>query len=153
MKANIIDNLWILAADANRGRIFKTDSLSGTLEEHLDFVHTQARLPESDLAKHSRGTYSTNQGAESHGLNQQGSLKEHHAKVFAKQIAHQLADAEQQHRFKNLILIASPGFLGLLRKELCKKVIDRVCFELNKDLTTLSPSELRQHLPRYLSLA
>ena len=148
-----MDNLWILTADANRGRIFRTDSLSGKLDEHLDLVHTQARLPESELAKHSRGTYSTNEGAESHGLNQQGALKEHHAKVFAKQIAQELENGEQQHRFKNLILVASPRFLGLLRKELCKSVIERVCFELNKDLTTLSPSELRQHLPRHLPLA
>lgn len=148
-----MDKLWILAADANRGRIFKADSLSGKLEEHLDLVHTQARLSESELARHSRGTFSNNMGAERHGLNQQGSIKEHHARVFAKQVAEELANSEGQHQFKNLVLVASPRFLGLLRQELCKNVNERVCFELNKDLTTLSPSELRKHLPRNLPLA
>jgi len=80
-------------------------------------VHPESRLPESTLAHHSRGTFTTNPGAASDDLNQQGALKTHHVKVFAKQVAGELERCKRKHQYKNLILVASPQFLGLLRKK------------------------------------
>ena len=48
------------------------------------------------------------------------------------------------------MLVASPDFLGTLRKKLTTptaKLVDRT---IDKNLTQLSPPEIRRHLPEFL---
>jgi protein required for attachment to host cells len=58
---------------------------------------------------------------------------------------------QQQGRFGKLVLIASPEFLGVLRKLLDPKVLASISLEINKDYTQSSvdklPEQIETHRP------
>ncbi|MBM2830763.1 MAG: host cell attachment-required protein, partial [Gammaproteobacteria bacterium] len=107
-------NTFVIVADAGRARIFKTETNLGNLTESEDFIHSESRLTNREL------------GADVPGRspNQQGSLeprtfpKEHEEQTFAKQLGKHLKEIHNKRHFDELILVASPKFLGMLRNEL-----------------------------------
>jgi protein required for attachment to host cells len=66
--------------------------------------------------------------------------------VFAKQIGRYLEQARQQQRYDELVLIAPPKFLGVLRKELDNEVEKLVADELPKDLSWFNGRDLERYL-------
>ena len=59
-------------------------------------------------------------------------------------------DASRYERFQQLLLVAEPSFLGLLRARLCPQMKKLVCFELASNLAALGATEIRGHLPELL---
>jgi len=76
--------------------------------------------------------------------------KKHEADVFAHRVAQYLEDAHNANRFDQLLIVAGPSFLGLLRNQLPEQIKKLVRFELDKEITLLSAADIRQHLPQYL---
>ncbi|TRW92871.1 host attachment protein [Candidatus Methylobacter oryzae] len=140
---------WILVADNSRARIFTADSLSSPLEEIDDLCHTAGRLHDREITSDLPGRISSS-GTVSHTYEQPNDPKKHEIDNFARRIAHYLEDALNAHRFEQLLIVAGPSFLGLLRNHLSEQLKQRVRFELNKELTALSVADIRQHLPQYL---
>ena len=69
---------------------------------------------------------------------------------FARTIARHLDAARVKRGYEQLVIVAAPSFLGLLREQLnntCRKL---VAFELNKNLVQQTPEEIRSHLPKLL---
>ena len=71
---------------------------------------------------------------------------EHETELFAKEISHFLLKAQQEGRYQNLILSASPQFLGTLRLNLDQHVKAAIKHECNKDYTQVPPHQLREQL-------
>lgn len=65
---------------------------------------------------------------------------------FAKDLAGILYRQAHQHKYENLILVASPQILGEMRKELHKEVADKVIAEIDKDLTNHPVEEIERLL-------
>ena len=57
-----------------------------------------------------------------------------------------MQQAYNQQRFKNLVLSASPEFLGVLRKLLSQQLQQAIVFELNKDYTHMPPDQLQAQI-------
>jgi protein required for attachment to host cells len=68
------------------------------------------------------------------------------ADLFARRVAHYLAQAQQQQRFGALHIAAAPRFLGRLRQHLGAPVQQLVEQELDKDLLQLDRRELSRRL-------
>lgn len=146
-------NIWIVVADETRGRIFSASDDQGGIIEIEALVHPESRVPEKNLANHAPGSYQTQKGKEQHGLNKQGKQKEHQADCFAKDIASRLEDARKKNKFKQLIIIAAPKFLGRLRSEISKPLAKQVAWELDKDLTKHTAEGVLAHLPEHIPQA
>lgn len=144
---------WILVADENRGRIFEAETSTSAFEEREALVHPESKLPERELTSDTSGRNQSYGNNAAHRVNEAGSVRDQHAHQFAKEIASTLKKAQQQKQFRNLILVAAPKFLGLLRKEIDGSLKKQVCLELDKDLTKLGANELRKHLPERLPLS
>ncbi len=140
---------WILVADSTRARIFTTDSPSSSLEEIEDFSHTEGRLHDRDITSDLPGKIKS-VGGGGHAFEQATDPKQHENDNFAHLIAQYLEDAHNANRFEQLLIVAAPTFLGLLRNHLQDQIKQRVCFELDKDLTMMSATNIRQHLPEFL---
>lgn len=140
---------WILVADSTRARIFTADSSSAPLEEIEDFSHTESRLHDREITSDLPGKIKS-AGAGGHTFEQPTDPKKHEADNFAHAVAHFLEEAHNKNRFEQLLIVAGPSFLGLLRKQLPEQVKKLVRFELDKELTMLSTADIRQHLPQYL---
>ena len=68
-----------------------------------------------------------------HALDRKISAQEQLAKRFAHRIAKSLDHARHRHRFEELILVAEPYFLSLLRETIAKPVRNLVRYELPKE--------------------
>jgi protein required for attachment to host cells len=140
---------WILVADTTRARIFTAEAPSAPLEELEDLSHTEGRLHDREITSDLPGKVKSFGGG-GHAFEQPTDPKKHEIDNFAHQIAQHLEKAYNTNRFEQLIIVAAPSFLGLLRSHLPEQIKKRVRFELDKELTLLSAADIRQHLPQYL---
>ncbi len=140
---------WIVVADSTRARIFTADTPSSPLEEIEDLAHAEGRLHDREITSDLPGKIKSADGG-GHAFEQPTDPKKHEADTFAHRVAHYLEDAYNANRFEQLLIVAAPTFLGLLRSHLSEQIKQRVCFELDKDINMLSPADIRQHLPEYL---
>lgn len=140
---------WILVADNTRARIFSADTPSSPLEEIEDFSHAEGRLHDREITSDLPGKIKS-VGAGGHAFEQPTDPKKHEAENFARNVAQYLEDAHNAHKFEQLLIVSEPSFLGLLRHQLPDQIKKLVQFELDKNITTLSAADIRQHLPQYL---
>ncbi|MFA6051437.1 MAG: host attachment protein [Methylobacter sp.] len=140
---------WILVADNSRARIFTAETPSSPLEEIDDLSHSEGRLHDREMTTDLPGKIKS-AGAGGHTFEQPTDPKKHEADVFAHSVANYLEDAHNANKFKQLLIIAEPSFLGLLRNQLPEQIKRLVSFELDKNLTKHSAEDIRQHLPEHL---
>lgn len=76
---------------------------------------------------------------------------EQEAEQFAKDISHYLMEAHQEGRFQQLVISASPQFLGALRAFMDPHIKPLIKFEVNKDYTHFNAQQLREQLLAQMS--
>jgi protein required for attachment to host cells len=156
---------WIMVANAGRARIFSESDPSQPLQEVEDMVSPAAHLRELDLVTDKMSpTSATNSGHNVGGTQGVGfahnanvgtpnsqyqpaqTPTEHEAEKFAKDISAYLKQAHNEGRFKQLVISASPQFLGTLRNNLDSTVQPLVKLEINKDYTQVPVQQLRDQI-------
>jgi len=82
-----------------------------------------------------------------HATGGEESPRRQEAVGFAHRIAAQLERAQRDDEFDRLVVMAPPGFLGVLRKALPQAVRASVVAEVDKDLVHQTAAAVRSHLP------
>ncbi|NUN06614.1 MAG: host attachment protein [Bdellovibrio sp.] len=137
---------WIIVAHRTEAKIFSYDHRKNAdIEFVTKLENPRGRLKAQDINADRPGIFS---GAPAHasGLQRQESPTERVAQEFAKKISDYLELSRQRHIFTELILIADPYFLGLLRGNLTKPLIACVRREISKDLATVTGDDLKNRL-------
>lgn len=144
---------WIITANNGRARIFAQKDQSSALLEVEELVNPTQRGRVSDIDTDQMGQLAASKSIKSvgaatqpNGYEPNQTPMEHQAELFARSVADYLLQAHAQHRYQSLVLAAGPEFLGLLRKLLDKSVTAAIKFELNKDYTNLSPTDLQAQI-------
>lgn len=144
---------WIVSANASRARFFALSNRSGPLQEVEDMANPAVRLRTSETEPDRLGpTAATksrhNVGAATPNKSYQPAQTpaQHQTEVFAQNVAAFLLKNRQAGQFQGLVLIASPEFLGVLRKQLSSELESAVRLEINKDYTQYTPAELLEQL-------
>jgi len=140
---------FILVADNVRARIFTAETPSSPLQEIEALAHTEGRLHDREMTSDLPGKVK-GEGKMGHAFEQATDPKKHEADNFAHRIAQYLEEAHNEKKFEQLLIIAEPSFLGLLRNQLTEQIKKLVCFELDKNITTHSLDDIRKHLPTFL---
>jgi protein required for attachment to host cells len=156
---------WILSANAGRARIYSEADAAEPLQEVEDMVNSAIHLRTSETETDRIGvTAAGNSGHDIGGT--QGVGFAHNGKVgapnkqyqpahtpaelesekFAKDISQYLLKAHQDGRFQQLVVSASPQFLGTLRSLLDPHVKATIKFECHKDYTHSNAQQLREQL-------
>jgi protein required for attachment to host cells len=148
-EGTIMKLTWILVADTTRARIFTAETSSSPLEEIEDLSHSKSRLHDREITSDLPGKIKS-VGGGGHAFEQPTDPKKYEAEAFADTIADYLEKAHNANRFEQLLIVAGPSFLGLLRSNLPEQIKKTVRFELDKEITTLSAADIRQHLPQFL---
>ncbi|MGH8507622.1 MAG: host attachment protein [Gammaproteobacteria bacterium] len=141
-----MSRVWVVAADSRRARIFATDTPTGSLREMEDLVHPAARTHARELTSDRPGRSFDSHGPGRHAMEPETNVKRHEAEVFAKQVAERIERARLDDEFDELVLIAAPEFLGLLRKSLSPTAIGLVAKAVDKSVADLSASAIREYL-------
>ncbi len=81
-----------------------------------------------------------------HAFEQRIDTKKHEADAFAQRFVHYLQDAHNAGKFEQLLIIAEPTFLGLLRHHLPEPVKKRIVFDRDKNITTQDAADISKHL-------
>src|SRR4051812_25107734 len=152
-----MDANWIVAANAGRARFFALPKMNEPLQEVFDMVNTNARQRDNEIETDSLGQRAAS--ASRHGAGMAGTTssdyqphqtpKQHETELFARDVATYLLKACNEGRFRKLSLVASPEFLGALRKQLDPQVSSRIEAEINRDYTQSNGEELREHIRAY----
>ena len=143
---------WVVVADSTRARIFEWSTANGSLIELYDLIHPEARLRESELTSDRPGMTFDSGGQGQHPKQPAHSAHDNAVNTFAHEIAIELERACHEGKFKRLVLIAPPGFLGQLRPKLKDQVSNKVAESLGLNLTNNSPEAIKARLPRLSSL-
>jgi len=137
---------WYVVANRTEAGIYvERDDRSFALIEC--FYDPEGRLHERALDSDKPGrAVSSASGKVRHALDRRFRRHEHLTLEFAKQIAEYLEIMRQRDRYDSLVLVAEPGFLGILNGELSSRVHARVVAEVNRELVTRPIRELRSRI-------
>ena len=163
---------WILSANAGRARFFAESDPAEPLQEIEDMVSPAAQLRTVDTETDRLGPTSAAGSAHNIGGNEGVGFAhnakagapnkqyqpaqtpdQHAADLFAKDVAAYLQKANNEGRFQQLVISASPDFLGVLRTKLDPQVQKLVKSEFNKDYTHSNPQQLREQLQAHQAKA
>lgn len=150
--------IWILVADEGVARVLASQGESAPLEEVEKITDAAAHADNADLRRDAYGRrgQAPMQGDAGHpgahvsrtaATASAGEDEIHQeAQLFSRRVAAMLEDARNRQRFDELVVIAPPRFLGLLRKALPQSVCDVISRELDKDYCQLSNADLQRRL-------
>jgi protein required for attachment to host cells len=118
---------WIVVANRTRATIFAScgQHLPMTVVERIENPREHAHTP----------------------LTGEESARDHVERRFATQLATMLDKKRRDRAFEQLILVAEPKLLGLLRHQLSEPTRRLVKLESSKDLARPTQESLRSHLP------
>lgn len=137
---------WILVADRGRAQILATDLPDAkrlTIVETL--VHPTSTVRASDIDTDGPGSF-PDRGGQSHAGDPETDFRHQTAQQFAGQIIERLEKGRLSNAFGQLILVAPPLFLGVLRDKLPSPLAQLVTHEMDKDLTRQPEEDIRQRL-------
>ncbi|WJW76629.1 host attachment protein [Thiohalobacter sp. IOR34] len=136
----------VLVAEGSRAKLYLAEAKAAPLREIADFVNPEGRLHEGDLVSDDPGRDGGGGGFGPHVLDEEVPATEEVQIVFARQLAERLEEERLKDSFDELVLVAAPHFLGLLRNKLTPELAQRVVEEIDKDLVRMPADELRAEI-------
>lgn len=141
-----MSHLWVLVAESSRAKLYRSNGRMAPLTEIEDLLDPEGRMHEGDLVSDRAGSDGGSVGQGRHVFDQQTTASRQVHAEFARILASHLTEAHNAGSFDELILVAPPEFLGLLRENLSKPVRERVVQEVDKNLVQLPADAVREHL-------
>lgn len=134
---------WMLVSDAAKGRLY--EGAGRGIRELAGFVHPACACKVAALRSDAAGRRGGG-GYDRPGLTDATDPREIEAARFARQYARMLREGLDRQAFEDLVLVAPPHFLGMLRKALDPRVARRVTAAVPHDYVALAPRELGRRL-------
>lgn len=134
-------NALIIVADAVHARVFRTHKGLKNLEEKEDFIHMESRRRNRELDADTAGRTGNQQSTLS-----RTSTRDNEEYSFARQLGKHLKELYNHDKFEELILIATPRFLGMLREELPAPLDRMETRSFSKELIYLSAGEIAEYI-------
>lgn len=139
-------NTWLLVANASQATIYQTEQRPKTLTMVKEFLHPPSREKGESLASdrpgHFQGEAVGMEGTTHGAFNEPTDPKAYEHERFATELAKELDAGRTANSYKNLIIVASPHFHGLLNKSMNTHVAAMVGQHIQKDYTSLEQREL-----------
>lgn len=142
-----MSRIRIVVADQAEAIFYDSASLQARPEEIARIADPAAHLHDRDFSSDRPGRTYESVGGARHAVGGENDPRHREAVRFARRIARRLDDARRKDEFEELIVVAGPPFLGLVRAELSKPTRARVVHEIRKDLVHSPLETLQQHLP------
>ena len=142
-----MSRIRIVVADQAEAIFYDAPSLEARPTEVGRISDPIAHQHDRELASDRPGRSYESVGGARHAIERENAPRWQEAVRFARRISCRLDDALRKGEFDELIVVAGPPFLGLIRSELSRPARDRVVHEIRKDLVHGPVEALRRHLP------
>jgi protein required for attachment to host cells len=136
----------ILVADQAEAIFYDAPTLGARPKEVARISDPLARLHDREFATERPGRTHESRGDMRHAIQRENTPRRAEALRFARRIARRLDDARRNEEFEQLVVVAGPPFLGLVREELSGPTRARVAREIRKDLVHSAPEVLARQL-------
>ena len=148
------NSTWIVVAHEAGARFFENQGRGTGLELVEEIEHPDGRARDRDMASDRPGRSFRKNSCDPSRASMSQSEGPHDRAVsdFARALADKLKDARVQNQYKQLVLVAPPRFLGLLRSSLDGPTAQLVMASLDKDLATSKTNELVERLSELITL-
>ena len=140
---------WIVLADATSARLYAPGRPHRDWALVAELQHPEGRARDSDLVTDKPGRVKQSKGYRS-AMEPPTPPKKVEVKKFARRLAAALEDGLLRDAYERLILVAPPGFLGVLRGELSDRVRGRIAALVDKDYLHLDQRQARERLEAQL---
>lgn len=140
---------WILVSDTSRAKLFSAELRDDVWSLVQEIEHPEGRRLSREISPSSppgRMQNSKASGGRRTAVVPHTSPKEAEAQHFAEYLCHYLKEENAKGRFHQLVLVAPPHFLGMLRHSLDRQTTNRLRTTVEKDLSMFDAPELRQRL-------
>lgn len=141
-----MNKTWVIAAESSRARIFAVENRISPLRELEGLAHAEGRARDQELVSDKAGRGFNGVAEGRHGMEKQADAKHHEAVVFARRIADRIESARSHGEFGQLVLIAAPEFLGILRQQLSTNVSRLISKTVDKNLVQKEEDEIRGYV-------
>jgi protein required for attachment to host cells len=142
-----MSRIRIVVADQAEAIFYDAPSLAARPTEVGRISDPVAHQHDRELASDRPGRSYESVGGARHAIERENDPRQQEAVRFARRISCRLDDALRKGEFDELIVVAGPPFLGLMRSELSRPARERVVHEIRKDLVHGPVEALRRHLP------
>jgi protein required for attachment to host cells len=147
-----MDKIWVLVANGSEARLFEMDDHTKDLSLLDAIDHPESRKKGSELSSDRSGHYQGERTGATHGaFNEPIDPKSYEIERFAMDLAGLLEEGRAGSRYKEVVVVASPHFHGLLNKHLNKQVEKMVSHHIEKDYTHVTEQEMLETLRPYLA--
>lgn len=143
-------DIWILVADRARARLFSLSEAAPCMIEIEDFVNPAARTPSHEREHAPPPRVHDRVGEGRHAIEAHTSPREKATSQFAAMLGSHLKHAHDEQRYRDLVLVAPPRFLGALNAALGVRLGETVLLRVSKNLTRSPEKEIREALPQRL---
>ena len=143
-------DIWILVADRARARLFSLSKGASRMIEIEDFVNPEARTPGHERERAPPPRVHDRLGEGRHAIEAHTSPREKVTSQFATMLGSHLKHAHDEQRYRDLVLVAPPRFLGALNAALGARLGETVLLRVSKNLTRSPEKEIREALAQRL---
>ena len=137
---------WVVVAHRAGARIIEHKTPGQGLQLVQELAHDAGRRRNSEIDADRPGRAFDSAGQGRHALSPEESAHEHAAATFAREVADLVHAGRNENRFGQLVLVAEPRFLGLLRAALDGVSAGLVAGTVGKDLAHVELRDLAPHL-------
>jgi protein required for attachment to host cells len=143
---------WIVVAHRAGARIFENRGRDTGLVLVQQLTNEAGRLKNSEIDTDKQGSsgHSSNPGR--NALTREESAQERAAADFARELSHTLTRGRNDNAYSDVVLVAEPGFLGLLRESLDAPTASMIRAEVPKNLAKVDVHALAPHLSEAVRL-
>ena len=143
-----MSRIRIVVADQAEAIFYDTTSLQARPTEVARISDPVAHQHEQDLVSDRPGRIHASVGGARSSMDLEDAPRKQEAVRFARRIARRLDAARRKGEFDELIVVAGPPFLGVIREQMSRPTRACVVHEIRKDLVHSPVDSLRRHLPR-----
>ena len=143
---------WILVANQAEAQVFSSDRPMGSLKLIKTLTHEEGMARTRDLVSDAPGRAYNRTGPARHSMDPDTHVKEEERRKFVKEITELLERAYLQGGFNQLVILAAPAVLGVIRKTLSNGLSRAVIKEVPKDVIGQSVDKIQDQLQRAFQL-
>jgi protein required for attachment to host cells len=137
---------WIVVAHRAGARILEQPAPGRPLELVEELDNAAGRLRNSEIDADRPGRAFDRFGGGRHAMEREESPHDRAAADFARKLADRVRAGRTDHSYGQVVLVAEPRFLGLLRGALDQPTADLVSGTIAKDLARVEVRDLGPHL-------
>ena len=143
---------WILVANQAEAQFYSSERLPGNLSLIGVLANEEATAHPRDLVSDAPGRAFDSQGQGRHAMEPNTGVKEEQRRRFVKEMVERLQAARVKGDLDQLVLLAAPAVLGVIRKTLNPDLQKAVVKEIPKDLIGQGVDQIQSQLARAFAL-